>query len=176
MNSGPCSPFPLGALQGKLDTKTREAHGTPPHHLLTCRPKEAAFLQVGWACPRSGSFCRWRHSPFLLAFHLPSTAHPAGPVVGILPDFFQPSPGEGWGHMQGTHWTRPPGAPGPHWTTLVPGEVAVPPASFLSHTGHCQLRNWGMRWTRKPNPYGGPQPWLPSDPRPRHTGPGVILS
>lgn len=76
--------------------------------------------------------------------------------------------------MQGAHWTRPTGAPGPHWTTLVPGEVAVAPAAFLSHTGHCQLRNWGTRWTRRPNPYSDPQPWLPSVPPPDTLDLGVI--
>lgn len=103
----------MGAIQGKLDTKTREAYGTPPTISPTCPfPRGSVFCR--WAGPAQGtedSVTRYA-LPSCSSSHLPSSTHPAGPVVGTLPDFFQLSPRERQGRMLGTHWTRPTGQ---HW-------------------------------------------------------------
>lgn len=83
----------------------------PPSPRLA-HSQEAVSLQVGWARPGNRRLCYQIQLPSCSSSHLPSSTHPAGPVVGILPDFFQLSPRERQGQMLGTHWTRPTGQ---HW-------------------------------------------------------------
>lgn len=136
---GTLQPVSVGSRPGEAGRehpRSLRRHTPPPPDLPV--PERQRFCR--WAGPAQGaeaSVTGYTHArPSCSSFHLPSATHPAGPGLGILPDFFQPSPGQGRRQMQGTHWTRPTGPPGPHWTTLVPGEEAPPPASFLSHTGH----------------------------------------
>lgn len=105
-------PARTGSYPGKLDTEPTEDHSTPPHRLLTAGPPEAARLQVGWAFPRSCCLCHWISHTSCSSL---SATHPAGPVDGILTDFFQWSLEEGPrekgpGRVRGTHWTREHGA------------------------------------------------------------------
>lgn len=148
----------MGAVQGTLDTNTREAYGTPaPPSPDLPIPKRQCFCR--WAAPAQGAETSVTCSPFPSPeCHPPSWPCGWDPPAWLLPAIPWGRTEEGGAQKQGTHWTRPTGAPGPHWTTLVPGEVAVPPTSFPSHTGHRQLRIRGMRWTRKPSPCIGPQP------------------
>lgn len=96
-------------------------------------------------------------SPDMLSCLLPAplleapAAHPAGPVDGILSDTQQAIPWGRLGEDIGQTWTWPTGTPGPHWTTLVPGEKAAAPTASLSpsHTGPHWLRIWEVRRTRK---------------------------
>lgn len=101
----------MGAIQGKLDSKTREAYGTAPHRLLTCPFPRGSVSAGGLGLPEE----QIHTLPSVSSFHLPSATHPAGPVVGILPDFFQLSP---WGRTGANAGRTLDKA---HWTTLVPG-------------------------------------------------------
>lgn len=139
-------PIFTGSHPGEAGRQNQRSlwHPAPPSPDLPI-PKRQCLCR--WAGPAQGteaSVTTGCTLPSCSSFHLPSATHPAGPVVGILPDFFQLSPKEGQGQMLGTHWTRPTGQ---HW--FLGGDGA--PQLSSCHTLDT-ARTGETRGTRKTNP------------------------